>query len=316
MPGIKRSNNFFSVHHTEKQFVILISIVLLVAVSCETTKTTRVYSEFEYGNEMREYIYHSPSNLKPGSPLVVAVHGYTDDAYSFMNYTSLNHLADSMGFTVCYPRGSVDSKGNRFWYAGYSFHQDGDIKDDCGFVESLAIFLQKKYKLDPDRTFITGMSNGGDLCVKIACQGSGVFKAYAPVVGCMMKIVADSSHYDPVPLLFINGTADSTTYFKGDISNKQGYGVYWGTDEMIRYFLLENNCNHVITDTIYDAKKTDSTFAIRYLYTNKESAENPVLFYKIVGGRHDWPGSTGYNCINASQEIASFFMNLSLLDVK
>ena len=307
--NIKRNTRTLTYSYSEHR-ITLIFLTFIFLTSCITNKNNEGYSTFKFGKETREYIYYSPLDLKPNSPLVLVVHGYTDDAYNFMHYTKMNHLADSLGFAVCYPRGSKDNKGNRFWYVGYDFHQHEDIKNDCGYVEALTVFLQKKYKLNPIRTYITGMSNGGDLCVKLACQGTGVFKAFAPVVGCLMDNIHESSLFKPAPMLFINGTADSTTYYEGDMTNKGGWGVYWGIDEMIRYFSNQNGCNQLVTDTISDRVKTDNTMAIRYTYINEQSIENKIIFFKIVGGGHDWTGSSGSNSIDASKEIAKFFMNL------
>lgn len=268
------------------------------------------YQEFSYMNETREYIYYAPPRLKPNSPLVFAVHGYTDNALNFMNYTKMNSWADSLGFAVCYPQGSIDNKGNTYWYVGYSFHQNNDIKNDIGFIEALAVFLQSKHKHDPARTYITGMSNGGDLCVTLACKPSQIFKAYAPVVGCLMAATHATSKYQQSPMLFMNGTADSTTFYAGDILNKQNYGPYWGTEYMVQYFVTKNAGVQVATDTLRTRMKADKTMAVRYRYTNGHDNTNPITSYKIVGGGHDWTGSSGSKCIDASREIVNFFMSL------
>lgn len=270
------------------------------------------YSTFQYDGMNREYIYYSPANLPPNSPLIFAVHGYTDDAEHFQNYIKLNQLADSLKFAVCYPRGTIDQAGKRYWYVGYDLHKGADIKDDCGFIEALARYLQKKHNLSPTKTYITGMSNGGDLCIKIACEGSDVFKAFAPVVGCLMDCIKKSSHYTPKPMLFINGTKDNTTYYAGDPENLQGFGVYLDTSSMIQYFTELNGGTQTETDTIPDRNKADNSIVIQEKHFRNTSDGNPVWFYKVVGGGHDWIGSSGNMDIKASVEIAKFFHEISM----
>ncbi len=293
-----------------EQISRLKKIVFTCLLLCFYFHSNGQYSTFQYSGANREYLYYTPSNLPVNSPLVVAVHGYTDDALHFQDYTKLNLLADSLGFAVCYPRGTLDHSGKRYWYVGYDFHKGDDIKDDCGFIETLAVYLQKKHNLNPTRTYITGMSNGGDMCIKIACDGKGVFKAFAPVVGCLMECIQKNSHYSPKPMLFINGTKDNTTYYAGDTSNLQGFGAYLDTPTMIQYFAKLNGCNQTERDTLPDWNKTDNSFIIREKHYQTKSDCNQVWFYQVVGGGHDWIGSSGNMDINAGTEIAKFFLNL------
>ena len=75
----------------------------------------------------------------------------------------MNQIADQYGFAVCYPRGTLDSNGDRFWNVGYAFHQSETV-DDVGFLTELAEYLQITHNLNPDYTFATGFSNGWEMC--------------------------------------------------------------------------------------------------------------------------------------------------------
>ena len=57
----------------------------------------------EVEGKKREYILYIPKGIRFNSPLVIALHGYTDNANAFMNFTGLNLVADKNGFAVCYP---------------------------------------------------------------------------------------------------------------------------------------------------------------------------------------------------------------------
>ena len=127
------------------------------------------YSTFNYSSLDREYIYYEPAGLTINAPLIFVMHGYSDDASIIELYSGFNAIADSAGFAVCYPRGTIDYLGNRFFNAGYDFHLGVETVDDLGFLETLAEYLQTTHGLDPNRTYATGLSNGGDMCYKIAC---------------------------------------------------------------------------------------------------------------------------------------------------
>jgi len=108
-------------------------------------------------------IYYEPSSLNENMPLVFVMHGFTGDANSIRSYSQMNQIADQYGFAVCYPRGTLDSNGDRFWNVGYAFHQS-ETADDVGFLTELAEYLQITHNLNPDYTFATGFSNGGEMC--------------------------------------------------------------------------------------------------------------------------------------------------------
>ena len=94
------------------------------------------------------------------------------------------------------------------------------------------------------------------------------------------------------------------------MKNNQGYGSYFGTDEMLSHFSNWNNCNHKNIDTIPNFNRAENTFIIKNVHTNNNSLVPPIISYKVINGGHDWPGSSGTNCVDASKEIACFFMDL------
>ena len=146
------------------------------------TLLSQQYFTYNHNGINRDYIYYEPNNLNDDAPLVFVAHGYSSSAQNIMNYSGFNALANQYGFALCYPQGTADNWGNNFWNVGYLFTSSSTV-DDVGFLTSLAQELQNNHNLSPTNTFMTGMSNGGELCYLIACESSGTFKAYAPVAG-------------------------------------------------------------------------------------------------------------------------------------
>lgn len=66
--------------------------------------------------------------------------------------------------------------------------------------------------VDPDRVFVTGMSNGGMMAYTLACR-TDLFAAVAPVAGTMLVDCPDPS---PVSLPHVHGTADTVVRFDGE----------------------------------------------------------------------------------------------------
>ena len=152
--------------------IILISIFISIFFAgCKTkTEPSEISMEkFEHLGLTREYIYYSPENLNKGASLLVVLHGFTSNATKIMNYSEFNRVAKENHFAVVYPQGTMDKDSNNFWNVGYSFHANISV-DDVDFIVSLVKHLQNKYSLSVSNTYLTGMSNGGEMCYLLICR--------------------------------------------------------------------------------------------------------------------------------------------------
>ena len=94
-------------------------------------------------------------------PLVMVLHGYGGTALN--GGRRFFELADKFGFAVCWPQGAKDGKGKNCWNVGYPV-QEGYKIDDEKFICRLVKKLQKDYGFSKQNVFLTGMSNGGEMC--------------------------------------------------------------------------------------------------------------------------------------------------------
>ena len=283
-------------------------LILLIFSILFTLKIQAQYTDFEHDGLTRQYIYYEPENLNQQMPLVFVMHGYTGDANSIRNYSQMNDFADQYGFAVCYPRGTVDGGGNRFWNVGYAFHPNETV-DDVGYLTQLAQYLQQSNGLNPDYTFATGMSNGGEMCYMLACQAYDTFKAVAPVAGMILQDILDDCDAAPgIPVFEIHGSQDGVTPLAGDPDNNDGWGSYPSIADTIDYFVEKNGCTTLIEGSVPNTDTSDGSFIVSEKYINGVN-ENEVWYYKVVGGGHDWPGSSGNMDIEAGEQAWLFFQN-------
>jgi len=262
---------------------------------------------FSHDGLSREYYLYLPDSMEVDSPLLFVFHGYSGSASSIMNYSGLNQIADDNGFAVCYPQGLIDEWDYAFWNVGYDWHVDETV-DDVGFSTSLAQYLQTEYNLSGLNTFSTGMSNGGDMSYLLACQASDVFKAVAPVAGCMMTWLYNSCvPLNPIPVFEIHGTDDDVTWWDGagEINN-DGYGPWESVDTTFNFWTQLNSCTEFIIDTLPDVDMSDGSYVVSHKNTNGLN-NNEVWLYEVVNGGHDWPGVWGNMDISTSEEIWNFF---------
>ena len=249
------------------------------------------FYEFDDNGQIREYYLYRPGTIEDDAPLVFALHGYGGSAGGMISYAGMNEIAAEYGFAICYPQGLPDQSGNNFWNVGYAFHQDQTV-DDVAFLTSLTQYLQEEYNLSLENVFSTGFSNGGDMSYMLACEASDIFKAIAPVAGCMMEDIYNNCNPEPIPVLEIHGTNDNVTLWDGDMNNNDGWGAYLSTMDGIDYWVNANDCS-----SSEDISVTGNTINHRYFDCN-DNVE--VWLYEVIGGGHDWPNYS-------NQEIWSFF---------
>jgi polyhydroxybutyrate depolymerase len=282
------------------------TFLLALILFCSYNRAQAQYTDFDHNGIDREYIYYEPVDLDEQAPLVFVMHGYTGDANSIKNYSDMNQFADQYGFAVCYPRGTTDGGGNRFWNVGYAFHQNQTV-DDVGFLTELAQYLQLTHGLNPDYTFATGMSNGGEMCYMLACQSYNTFKAVAPVAGMILTdILNECADSPPIPIFEIHGSQDDVTPPSGDPNNNDGWGAYPSIPFTINYFSEKNECTTVVTETLPETDFSDGSYVLSEKHLNGIN-NNEVWYYEVVGGGHDWPGAWGNMDINAGEEAWLFF---------
>ena len=285
------------------RILVLVSVIILFVLEAQAQ-----YTIFDHDGIDRQYIYYEPTELNEQLPLVFVMHGFTGDANDIKNYSKMNDFADQYGFAVCYPRGTVDSGGNRFWNVGYAFHQNETV-NDVGFLTELAVYLQDTQALNPDYTFATGMSNGGEMCYMLACQAYDTFKAVAPVAGMILQVILDECDESPaIPIFEIHGSQDNVTPLSGDPDNNDGWGAYPSIQSTINYFAEKNECTTVVNGLVPNIDTSDNSFIESEKHLNGIN-ENEVWYYKVVGGGHDWPGAWGNMDIEAGQEAWLFFQN-------
>ena len=246
---------------------------------------------FMYEGENRQYALYIPESLTLNAPLVLIMHGFTGSANGIYNYSGMQSIADEYGFAVCYPNGTIDQNGNRFWNVGYNIHQNQTV-DDVGFLSALVVYLQNEYNLSPENTFASGMSNGAEMSYMLACFAGDKFKAIAPVAGTMFGESWTNCSPQPTPVLEIHGTNDNVTLWDGD-PNDTYWGPYPGMDEVIEFWVDIDGCDN--SENILLSNM--NTIKHRY-YDCIDNTE--IWLYEVVNGGHDWPSYS-------SQEIWNFF---------
>ncbi|MDG2053575.1 MAG: PHB depolymerase family esterase [Phycisphaerales bacterium] len=282
-----------------KLFILLVCAMPAVTASAQNIS-------FQHDGLDRRYRIHIPDSLPGNSPLVVALHGYGGNNNDMMNNYGWTELADEEGFVVVFPNGTRDQSNNRFWDVDYDFHQGIDIDDD-GFLSSLAIHLQNLHGLDPERTFVTGFSNGAEMCIQLACREPETFTAFAPIIGMMLDTLFTNCNPAVVrPILSMNGTSDSVTLYKGDMNNSGGWGAYRSIPETMAFWADIMETPTMTRTFLPNSDPNDGSTVRLDIYTSTEH-DRSLWYYLVIGGGHDYPGQWGNMDIDATREAWNFF---------
>ena len=279
--------------------LIMVS-ALFLSFSANAQKTQEYH--FKHGGMDRTYWLYLPENLPEDAPLVILLHGYKASAENYR--PEMITVAQENGFALCYPQGAVDGRGKTCWNVGYPFQEDLKT-DDVDFLCSLARHLQKEHKLSRQNTFLTGMSNGGEMCYLMAYLKPDVFAAFAPIAGLSMEwSYKKYEAQKPVPMMEVHGTEDKTSKWEGDPFNEGGWGSYLAVPQAVAYWAAQARCTHEETTEMPLVRNK----VVLHTYKGGEPAWKggpaiEVRLYEVIGGKHTW----ALNDMDTCNEIWKFF---------
>ena len=123
-----------------------------------------------------------PDVLPPSAPLVVVLHGCTQNAADYDHGSGWSQWADRHGFALLYPEQQRANNPNLCfnWFA------PGDIRRDAGEALSIAQMIAsmiERHALDRRRVFVTGLSAGGAMAAVMLATYPEMFAGGAIIAG-------------------------------------------------------------------------------------------------------------------------------------
>ena len=280
-----------------KNLIAVLSIILYPFLLCsqQTIEGSITHDGLE-----REYVLYIPANYT-GSvavPLLFNFHGSSMSSSRQMSMCDFRPVADEAGFIIVHPQGTRLNGSTHWNVDGLTA---GSTSDDVGFTEALMDALSESYNIDSTKIFAAGYSNGGYFCFRLACQLRNRIAAIASVGGSMtVETITNCSPKHSIPVMQIHGTADGSVPYEG---------TDWSMpiEDAIQHWVNYNKCNTSPTiKQIPDVNTSDQSTVEHRIYSGGDHNVNTEHF-KVIGGDHDWPGSTGNMDMDASSEIWKFF---------
>jgi polyhydroxybutyrate depolymerase len=250
----------------------------------------------------RQYKVHVPPSYDchVPTPLLFCIHGFMQNGVMFC-------VNGSAGATSG-PKGFVD-KSNQAGFllviptgAGNSWNAGGCCGDastnninDVALFKALVAEVSKHANVDPKRIYATGLSNGGMMSYRLACEAADVFTAVAPGSGGIFTTSCTPSR--PISVLDLHGTADT-------------YVPYSQQATSTASIAMRDGCMAATSPATVPASGGDTTCVTR---TGCPSGIE-VTSCSVAGGGHVWFGDptcgTGASASTCSQVGAnSTFLN-------
>ncbi|WP_296446426.1 alpha/beta hydrolase family esterase [Rhodoferax sp. UBA5149] len=128
------------------------------------------------GLTRRYKLYTPPGHVGRQLPLVVMLHGCTQDPDDFAAGTGMNEHARTQGFFVLYPEQSQNANPSRCWNWFKHNHQRRGSGEPA-LLASLTQAVMKQHGMDARRIFIAGLSAGGAMAALVAAAYPEIFAA-------------------------------------------------------------------------------------------------------------------------------------------
>ncbi|HUS68865.1 MAG TPA: PHB depolymerase family esterase [Kofleriaceae bacterium] len=280
------------------------------ALTCDTKVAQPLDQDLTLmvGGVERRYQLHVPASYDPhqATPVVLNFHGLGSNATQQKFFSRMIDKSDAEGFIAVHPDGT--GTGRQSWNgAGCCDAALANDVDDVGFVAAILDAVEKELCVDTRRVYATGMSNGGFMSHRLACDLSARITAIAPVAG--VNAMGDSCKpARAVPMMQFHGTMDMLVPYDGM--------PQYGFPPVVKMFGDWAKRDACTDGTPKETFKKDDTTCQSYTACGN-GAE--VILCTVDGGGHTWPGgipvaSLGKttDAISATDAMWTFFMRHQL----
>jgi polyhydroxybutyrate depolymerase len=233
----------------------------------------------------RHYKLHVPAGYDgtKQTPVVLLLHGHSQDGNEIARLTKLSKLADREGFIAVYPDATYPAgrKEWRAWDTDNGLMGPNAHANEVAFLRHIIDSAEKNYNVDPKRIYMGGLSNGGMMSFRAAGELSDKLAAIAIVSGAMSGV--EPPLKQPLSVLNMHGTDDEIIPYEGlknvpATLNAVGLPKFKPMDYATSFWAEQNKIDGKPVITHHDGVTE------RHFVNAKNGVE--VDEYTIAGGHH------------------------------
>lgn len=276
-------------------------------LGCSFTGAQKLQRVRNFGTNPRhlKMYYHLPQNISAGKiPLVVVLHGCTQNARQCARLTDWNKLADENGFAVIYPQQPIRNNPFRCfnWFSENNLNRG---RGEPLSVSEMIDYAVNNFSVDTSKIFVTGLSAGAAMTTNMLAMYPDVFKAGAVFSGGAYRTATNFWLSLPAQQGWIirgheslgNKVRAAYPEFKGDYPR---VAVFHGRSDLV---VNRRNAREIIkqwTNVHHTDADVDSTI-VRFkgnkrvtLYLYQDAAgSNAVVYFSFKRMGHALPTNPG-----------------------
>ncbi len=174
-------------------FAATATAVVAAAPAAHAATLTQVTSFGSNPGNLTMFVYR-PDGLASGAPLVVAMHGCTQNANAYYTNSGWRKFADQWGFALVFPEQKSANDGLTCF--------NWELAADTGRGQGEALSIKQmvdhavsSYGADPDRVYVTGLSAGAVMTSVMLATYPDVFAGGSIVAGIPYGCAPATSPY-------------------------------------------------------------------------------------------------------------------------
>jgi len=270
--------------------------------------TSGSYSSGAAGRDYKLFI--PPAAGSQPLPLVVMLHGCTQNPDDFAAGTAMNELAQAQGFYVLYPAQSKQANPQACWNWFKHTHQQRGLGEPA-LLAGMTREVMTQHSIDPRRVYVAGLSAGGAMAAILAAAYPDLYAAVGVHSGLAAGAAGDlpsalsamkagrpgnTATVQGVPTIVFHGDADST--------------VHPANGEHV----VKASAGAACTVQTHRMPQGDSRASTKSIYTDAGSGRVVAEHWVVHGTAHAWSGGRSQGSYtdsrgpDASAEMLRFFL--------
>ncbi|NNK95899.1 MAG: hypothetical protein HKP41_16235 [Desulfobacterales bacterium] len=243
----------------------------------------------------RQYRIHNEQAASEGTaPVVVHLHGLRNrermekgrETLDLIGWKPLEETAVKNGFVLVQPA-AYWGQWNLFTGLDNTRLDNGEEFDDIGYVFGVVDKLIREGLADRKRIYVSGISDGATMLVRLLCHPDSPFAAAVHLVGSMPESYQqDCNPARPTPFMAIAGTTDRILFYDGRI---YPYGRSLSIPELMEFWRLKHGCTGQAYELLPDRDPDDSSRVVSITW-NGCTIDGAVKQLRVEGGGHAVPG--------------------------